>query len=319
MKGLRSLGKFGLICSLLAGSLYLSPYVSIFLISRAAKDKDYSSAVKYLDIPSIRDSFKQQMVEYIKYSSKADGLSGGAWGPLYMGIGGAMSELVIQNAVSDEGIKKLLETGQSPLTAEGNSGLVDYRTLLNGAKYSYLSFDQFKVDLSGAPAWFPNELILQRHNLFTWKISSIRLDLSASVESSDSANNKLSCGKAIDNVETEISGVSRIPIYESHKRDIESPFAGRSKSYSFILGGTGSFMSYDSPGGKMISGLLSDSAKLERLSQIIVDSCDDIASVGFAKYATGSSVDWYYQPEGVVEGKCVDFGNPLPGWGWNYC
>jgi len=319
VRAFKSLGKFGLICSLLAGSLYLSPYVSIFLASRAIKDKDFSSVVKYLDVTSIRDSFRQQIVEYIKYSSKADGLGGGAWGPLYMGIGGAMSELVIQSALSDEGIMKLLETGQSPLSLEGNSGLVDYAMLLNGAKYSYVSFDQFKVGLLGAPAWFPNELIFQRHNLFIWKISSIRLDLASSAESSTSANDRLSCGKAIANVESEISDVSRIPIHESQKLDIESPFAGRSKSYSFILGGTDAFMSYDSPGGKMISGLLSDSAKLERFSRIIVDSCDDIASVGFAKYATGSSLDWYYRPDGVVEGKCVDFGNPLPGWGWNYC
>ena len=317
MKALRSLGRFGLFCGLLAGSLYVSPYVSIFLISRAVASKDYGSAIRYLDPPSIRDSFKQQMAEYLKYSSKADGISGGAWGQLYKGIGGAMSELVVQSAISDDAIKKLLETGQSPLPADGDAETIDFGSLLNGAKYSYVSFDQFKVNLSGAPSWFPDELMLQRHNLFTWKIASIRLNLDASANATGSASGKISCGKAIGRVEDEIRAWTKSSAIVTQKSDIDSPFPGRSSLYSFVIkvpdGSDGT------NGEKLISDFLDNQSALEWSSRVVTDSCSDVATVKFGMYATGYWIGYYYTDSGLMKGQCVDPGQNVLRWGQHYC
>ncbi len=318
MKSIRALIPFGIFLVLGAAYLYASPYVALFFLSSALRQDDAKAVESFLDVPTLRESLRSQIREYIEYSSKADGFNSG-WTELAKGIGGSLSESCVVSATSADGIARVFRTGKLDLCDPSPADSEPAETGFSGANLKYLSFDRFAVGFPSDGGSQLQGFELTRRNLFDWKITSARFDLTAIGESGTSSASKIACGKQIARVEQSILSDEKIPIANIRKTSINSPFSERPSAFSFTLGGKDGYVSYDSPGGEKIWTFVNSSI-VGDYSRKIIEACPDVANVHFGVYATdGGGSDWYYTRQGIIEGQCVPLGQSLPGWGWGYC
>lgn len=311
-----------LAAGLFSGALYASPYIALFLLQRAVNEKDASSILSYVDVPSVREGIRQQIGEYVEYTSKADGFNT-AWTGLMRGVGGALTESVLSSGLSQKGITQLLETGNLPSESKSSTDPDVLSKALARPATRYLSFDEFTVDLSSKPASPILGFNISRHNLLLWKIASVKLNLSSHDSRSGSGDSKQACGKAIVSVENRLTGYYRFPLADQKKRGLDSPYSERSNEYFWGLGGVDGYFDYRSAGSKRLDEFLGDSSTLSELSSQIIEACPDIGAVSFARSGGGYSVAWYYSPNGVFQGECVEPSREDPArnlkWGQHYC
>lgn len=317
MKSIRALLPIGLCAGLGAAYLYASPYITVYLLSRAIKGNNAQSIAGYIELPSVRDSIRTQIQDYIEYSSKADGYDA-AWTALAKGFGGALSEEVVVRATSPDGIERILRTGQFGLDQGDPGQSVSPSQDVTSAMIKYLAFDRVAVVFPPESSQALRSIELTRRNLVDWKITSAEFDFTSPRSKGGASAQQIGCGKAIAEVERSIAFDEGMPIAKFKKKSFKSPFPDRPDYVQFSLGGEEGFNAYDSSGSRKILDFI-DSSKAERFSRHIIESCSDVASVSIGKYATGVNVEWFFTRGGVIKGRCVDLGETLPGWGWYYC
>lgn len=322
MKPIGTLIPFGIFAVVGATYLYVSPYATLFFLSRTLRQDDAKAVESYLDVPALRESLRSQIREHIEFSSKSDGFNSG-WTEFAKGIGGSLTESCVVRATSADGITRILRTGVLDLCDPSPADSKPLDTGFNGAKLKYLSFDKFIIDL---PSDGENQLRsfeLTRRNLFDWKITSARFDLNTASDSGQPSVGKIACGKQITNIEQSILTDEKIPIANLQKSSIDSPFQDRSHEYAFMLGGQDGYFAHDDNGTKKINALFADPAKLPSLARRVIESCPDIAVVSFARYGGGYRLSWYFSQDGIFMGECVDpsVTEPAPRleWGQHFC
>ena len=320
MKSMRALLPIGLCAGLGAAYLYLSPYVTVYFLSRAIRSNDAQSIARYIELPSVRDSIRTQIQEYIEYSSKADGYDA-AWTALAKGFGGAISEEIVVRATSPEGIERILRTGQFGLDQVSSEESVPPSQDLSSASIKYLSFDRVVVSFPPESEQSLRSIDLTRRNLVDWKITSAEFDFTSPRSKGGVSSQHIACGKSIARVEGDIAITSGIPIASFRKEAIESPYQGRQSGFIFVLGR--SPVSYNDPMKERVDTFLENSdmtLKLFGFSRQIIADCADVATVSFAPYATGYRLTWYYSPDAVFKGECItEFPRPALRWGQHIC
>lgn len=304
----------GLCSGLGAAYLYFSPYITVYFLSRAIKSDNAQSIAGFIELPSVRDSIRTQIQEYIEYSSKADGYDA-AWTALAKGFGGAISEEVVVRATSPEGIERILRTGQFELDQDSSEEPVHPSQDLSSASLKYLSFDRV---IASFPAYSEQSLRsveLTRRNLVDWKITSAEFDFTSPRSKGGVTAQQIACGKSIARVEDDITITGGVPIASFRKEAVESPYQGRQSGFTFVLGGRISHK-------ERVNAFLSNSEKLFDLSRQIIAACPDAATVSFAPYATGFRLTWYYSPDAVFKGECIQWRlnfRPALRWGQHIC
>ena len=252
MKNLRLVALVGAACGSFAVALYASPYVVLFFLSRALKHGDEIAVQGYLDAPSVRDSLRQQIREYIEYSSKARGCDAG-WIELAKSFGGALTEGYVTDLTTGDNIRRFLKTGDLPLASSGAVAQSSSEDVVSKASVKYQSFDRVVVDLPFSTERTLTALVLTRSNIFDWKITGLQLDLALSDSDPGATRQKLSCGEVIARVEQNLSNTRNIPVANTYVNDNKrSPFSARDKSYTFALGGRKGYVNPDSEGSKRI-------------------------------------------------------------------
>lgn len=168
---------FGLII-LILGYLYVSPYLAINSIKNAAQAGDSEKISKYIDYPSVRQSFKDQMNAYMfkeMASKETDG-----WEALGAMMASTMVDKMIDAMITPEGMTLMLQG--KDLKSTSSNGSVDYQ--VSGAKEEpkpvytsrYASMNDFEVVIKDQDKAKEVKVMMVRDGL-SWKINKIIVPL----------------------------------------------------------------------------------------------------------------------------------------------
>lgn len=167
---------FGLII-LILGYLYASPYIAINSIKNAAQAGDSEKVSKYIDYPSVRQSFKDQMNAYMfkeMASKKADG-----WEALGAMMASTMVDKMIDAFITPEGMTLMLQ-GKDLKSTSNSSGEHQVSEAKEKTKTEYISrytsMNDFEVVVKDQDKDKEVKVMMVRDGL-SWKINKIVVPL----------------------------------------------------------------------------------------------------------------------------------------------
>ncbi len=154
--------------------LIASPWITVVRMQSAAAERDADALSVHIDFPAVREDLKGQVNAYVMatIAEESDNNPFAALGGLLASV---LVDKLVDAFVTPSGLVMLME-GKAPDMAFGKPdeerGL---RKPLDGAKYRYVSWDQFAVsvesDQGGEIAF------LLRRQGFGWRLVAIRLPL----------------------------------------------------------------------------------------------------------------------------------------------
>ena len=104
-------GKVALVVAVGALTIYVvaAPYITVHQMREAAKRRDGESLSEYIDFPSVRQSFKDQLnAKFAKAVSEDKEMSDSAFAPLGMAFAGVVIDKMIDVYVTPAGITQLM-------------------------------------------------------------------------------------------------------------------------------------------------------------------------------------------------------------------
>lgn len=150
--------------------LYASPYLVLNSIKNAAQAGDSEKVSKYIDYPSVRQSFKDQMNAYMvkeMASKKTDG-----WEALGAMMASAMVDKMVDAVVTPEGMTLMLQGKNFKESLKhSNEKTFDQSSSKDKLDYStrYLSMNMFEVTLQNSENSKKIKVIMERDGL-SWVI-----------------------------------------------------------------------------------------------------------------------------------------------------
>lgn len=157
--------------------LYVSPYIILNNIKKAAEQGDADKLSGYIDFPSVKQSMKDQvkafMIEEIAASEQEDGFE--ALGTM---LATAMVDPIIDGVVTPDGVALMLQgqeldiglNKKSESKPEPKDRDIDYKT-------SYLSFNRFKVQINDEDDAEKSIDVIMHRYWFSWKVTRISFSL----------------------------------------------------------------------------------------------------------------------------------------------
>jgi len=168
---------FGLII-LILGYLYASPYIAINSIKNAAQAGDSEKVSKYIDYPSVRQSFKDQMNAYMfkeVASKEADG-----WEALGAMMASTMVDKMIDAMITPEGMTLMLQGKDLKSTSSNGSNDHQVSEAKEKTKPEYISrytsMNDFEVVVKDQDKDKEVKVMMVRDGL-SWKINKIVVPL----------------------------------------------------------------------------------------------------------------------------------------------
>ncbi|TCM66646.1 DUF2939 family protein [Acinetobacter calcoaceticus] len=155
------------------GYLIASPYIVLNNIKNAAKAGDSEKISTYIDYPSVRQSFKDQVNAYMlkeMSSSKNDG-----WEGIGAMFASAMVDKIVDFAITPQGMTMLLQGKDlKPSIQIDQAENTDQATNKPALQYStrYLSMNSFEVNAKNPSNDSSVVVIMQRAGL-SWKVSQV--------------------------------------------------------------------------------------------------------------------------------------------------
>jgi hypothetical protein len=163
---------------ILAGYVYATPYITLFMLKGAIEAKSAKEVEKFIDFSDVRDSLRSQLTDYLQ-DQVINGNESEGFAQLAAGIGNAVGSTYIDALVRPGSLQKWLD-GESNNEQNGAPSIPLASELTeHGDKYSlnYKSFETFEVKLreKGVVSGFT----LERRNIIGWKIVGITVDVSS--------------------------------------------------------------------------------------------------------------------------------------------
>jgi len=163
----------------IAATAYASPYYALHQIKTALAERNVEALATHVDFPALRASVKVQLEASMARSIEATAGSGNPLAVLGQSIASAMLGKMVDTMVSPAGVVALVnKSAVSPQAgAEGNA---DADAPADGAQkkadYSagYAGMNTFVVRAKDGNAQ-EGALVLQRHGVWGWKLSSIEI------------------------------------------------------------------------------------------------------------------------------------------------
>lgn len=165
------------VIGLLAGYVYSSPYITLFMLQRAMEMKNAKDVEKFIDFPGVRDSLRSQYSEYIKEYVKGDQQDMGL-AAITAGVGNALAGTFIDLAIQPSNLQKWLD-GNSITPGESTGLDISVKSLDSAnsrVSMSYLDPETFEVRFNESGPF--KSIVLERRNVISWKIVGISMDLS---------------------------------------------------------------------------------------------------------------------------------------------
>lgn len=161
----------------ICGYFYASPYLVLNSIKKAAQEGDSEKVSAYIDYPSVRQSFKDQMNAYVMkdvVSEKTDG-----WEALGAMVATTMVDKVVDSLVSPQGLTLMMQ-GKDFKDAVQNHNHSGAEQSENKPKleYStrYLSMNMFEATIKNPNNEKTLKVIMERDGL-SWKVKKFVLPL----------------------------------------------------------------------------------------------------------------------------------------------
>jgi hypothetical protein len=165
------------VIGLLAGYVYATPYITLFMLQRAMETKNAKDVEKFIDFPGVRDSLRSQYSEYIKEYVKGD-QQDMHLAAFSAGVGNALIGTFIDQAIKPSNLQKWLD-GDSIIAEKSTDLDVSIRSLNSASSTMSMGYqdpETFEVRFKDSGSF--QSITLERRNVVFWKIVGIRLDLS---------------------------------------------------------------------------------------------------------------------------------------------
>lgn len=160
-----------------AASAYASPYYALHQIKTALAERNAETLATHVDFPALRASVKAQLEASMARSIEATAGSGNPLAALGQSIAGAMLGKMVDTMVSPAGVVALVnKSAVSPQAgAEGDADApADGAQKKAGYIAGYAGVNTFVVRTKEGSGQ-NGALVLQRHGVWDWKLSSIEI------------------------------------------------------------------------------------------------------------------------------------------------
>jgi len=162
----------------IAASAYASPYYALHQIKTALAERDADALAAHVDFPALRASVKTQLEANMASSIEAVAGNDNPFAALGQSIAGAMLGKMVDAMVSPAGVVALVNKSaiSPPSRAETDAGEA-VGDAQQKAEYSagYAGLNTFVVRAKNDDGKHDGALVLQRHGVWGWKLSSIEL------------------------------------------------------------------------------------------------------------------------------------------------
>ncbi|PHV28701.1 hypothetical protein CSQ93_05885 [Janthinobacterium sp. BJB426] len=161
----------------LAATVYASPYYALHQIKTALAERNAEALAAHVDFPALRASVKTQLEASMARSIEATAGSGNPLAALGQSIASAMLGKMVDTMVSPAGVVALVN--KSAVSPQANAN-ADADAPADGAQkkaeYSagYAGVNTFVVRAKDGNAQ-DGALVLLRHGVWGWKLSSIEI------------------------------------------------------------------------------------------------------------------------------------------------
>jgi len=161
-----------LLLSICLGSYcFFTPHLTVFNMKKALEKQDSIALSKYIDFQSIRNNLKSSIMLKMAKELKSDN---DLLTPLTIGLASAFINPMIDNLVTPEGLKMLME-GKNPLDNSNDSSITSDINITMG--YCSSNSSMFIVVIKNKISNDSIRFILTRYNLIFWKLTRIQLEL----------------------------------------------------------------------------------------------------------------------------------------------
>lgn len=155
---------------LVGGYYYASPYLVLNSIKNAAQAGDSEKVSAYMDYPSVRQSFKDQMNAYMVKEMASKETNG--WEALGTMIATTMVDKMVDAVVTPEGMTLMLQgkdfkDSLKPYTEQSSNQTISQEKLDYSTRY--LSMNMFEVTLKNPNNEKQLKIIMERDGL-SWKV-----------------------------------------------------------------------------------------------------------------------------------------------------
>ncbi|MDN2710099.1 DUF2939 domain-containing protein [Janthinobacterium sp. SUN118] len=161
----------------IAATIYASPYYALHQIKTALAERNADALAAHVDFPALRGSVKTQLEANMANSIQAVAGSDNPLAALGQSIAGAMLGKMVDAMVSPAGVVALVNNSAvSPQEEAGaeTGAAADGARNKAGYRAGYAGINQFVVRAKDGKTQ-NGALVLQRHCIWGWKLSSIEL------------------------------------------------------------------------------------------------------------------------------------------------
>ena len=177
------------VLSLLAAALYFGPHWTVYRMRSAIENKDARELSSYVDYPSLRESLKVQLLMLFDRETGASSGKQTPFAALGQVLVVGMTNAVVDALVTPAGVLAMMEEGKVKTPAPGAPA----PTSPNGKqpapgaqpepqpsghapkyKLQYVDFSTVRIRAQDETA---GAFVLQRRNLFQWKLAEVELPM----------------------------------------------------------------------------------------------------------------------------------------------
>ena len=158
-----------------AATAYASPYYALHQIKTALAERNAEALAAHVDFPALRASVKAQLEASMARSIEATAGSGNPLAALGQSIASAMLGKMVDTMVSPAGVVALVnKSAASPQASDTADAPADGARKKADYAASYAGLNTFVVRAKDGHAQ-EGELVLLRHGVWSWKLSSIEI------------------------------------------------------------------------------------------------------------------------------------------------
>ena len=158
-----------------AATAYASPYYALHQIKTALAERNAEALAGHVDFPALRASVKAQLEASMARSIEATAGSGNPLAALGQSIASAMLGKMVDTMVSPAGVVALInKSAASPQASDTADAPADGARKKADYAASYAGLNTFVVRAKDGHAQ-EGELVLLRHGVWSWKLSSIEI------------------------------------------------------------------------------------------------------------------------------------------------
>ena len=158
-----------------AATAYASPYYALHQIKTALAERNAEALAAHVDFPALRASVKTQLEASMARSIEATAGSGNPLAALGQSIASAMLGKMVDTMVSPAGVVALVnKSAVSPQASDTADAPADGARKKADYAAGYAGVNTFVVRAKDGHAQ-EGALVLQRHGVWSWKLSSIEI------------------------------------------------------------------------------------------------------------------------------------------------